>query len=94
MTASSCEWISSNPRNRNGPAVIAGASKLKSQQTINDHGTKITIGYEQYLGSNTRILSPNIVNEARFGYARFYNALTAVGGFTTNYRRYSWTFPI
>jgi hypothetical protein len=31
-------------------------------------GTKVTTGYEQYLGSNTRTLSPNVVNEARFGY--------------------------
>ena len=59
--------------------------EAQSQQTINVSGAKTTVGYEQYLGSNTRILSPNIVNEARFGYTRFYNALTAVGGFTTNY---------
>ena len=43
-------------------------------------GSKITTGYEQYLGSNTRILSPNIVNEARFGYSRFYNALDHLSG--------------
>src|SRR5215469_14423255 len=59
--------------------------EVQSQQTINLSGAKITTNYEQYLGSNTRILSPNIVNEARFGYARFYNALTAIGAFGTNY---------
>ena len=57
----------------------------QSTQTINLSGSKISTGYEQYLGSNTRILSPNIVNEARFGYTRFYNALTAIGAFQTNY---------
>src|SRR5580700_6801379 len=59
--------------------------EAQSQQTINVSGAKTAVGYEQYLGSNTRILSPNIVNEARFGYSRFYNALTAVGAFTTDY---------
>jgi len=59
--------------------------EVQSQQTINASGSKITTNYEQYLGSNTRILSPKIVNEARFGYSRFYNALTAIGAFATNY---------
>src|SRR5579864_3201133 len=59
--------------------------EVQSNQTINVSGAKITTNYEQYLGSNTRILTPNIVNEARFGYARFYNALTAIGAFGTNY---------
>jgi Carboxypeptidase regulatory-like domain len=57
----------------------------QSTQSINVAGSKLTVGYEQYLGSNTRILSPNIVNEARFGYSRFFNALTAIGAFNTNY---------
>jgi hypothetical protein len=56
----------------------------QSTQTINLSGSKITTSYEQYLGSNTRILSPNIVNEARFGYTRFYNALTTLSGYTTD----------
>lgn len=60
-------------------------TEVQSTQTINVSGSKITTGYEQYLGSNTRILSPNIVNEARFGYSRFFNALTAIGAFQTNY---------
>ena len=34
-------------------------------------GTKILTNYEQYLGTNTRTLSPDMVNEARFGYSRF-----------------------
>jgi len=59
--------------------------EVQSNQTINVSGAKITTNYEQYLGSNTRILTPNIVNEARFGYARFFNALTALGAFTTDY---------
>ena len=56
--------------------------EVQSTRSINLSGSKITTGYEQYLGSNTRILSPNIVNEARFGYTRFYNALTTALGVT------------
>jgi hypothetical protein len=59
--------------------------EVQSQQTINVSGAKITTNYEQYMGSNTRILSANTVNEARFGYSRFYNALTAIGAFNTDY---------
>ena len=29
---------------------------------------------EQYMGSNTRSLTPTVVNETRFGYTRFYNS--------------------
>ncbi len=54
----------------------------QTTQGIVQTGSKIATGYEQYLGSNTRILSPNIVNEARFGYTRFYNALTTISGYT------------
>ena len=59
-------------------------SEGQSNQTINVSGSKILTGYEQYLGSNTRILSPNIVNEARFGYSRFYNAITAITAFNVD----------
>jgi Carboxypeptidase regulatory-like domain len=38
-------------------------------------GTKILTNYEQYLGTNTRTLTPSLVNEARFGYSRFSNSL-------------------
>jgi hypothetical protein len=54
----------------------------QSTQTIVQSGSKISTNYEQYLGSNTRIITPNIVNEARFGYTRFYNALTTISGYT------------
>jgi hypothetical protein len=56
----------------------------QSTQTINISGSKIIINYEQYMGSNTRILSPNMVNEARFGYSRFYNSLGAISQGSAN----------
>ena len=53
-------------------------------QTINVSGSKLITNYEQYMGSNTRILSTNVINEARFGYARFYNSLSTVSAFQTD----------
>ncbi len=38
-------------------------------------GTSILTNYEQYMGSNTRTFSPSTVNEARFGYSRFFNSI-------------------
>jgi hypothetical protein len=37
-------------------------------------GTKTITNFEQYMGSNTRTFTPNTVNEARFGYTRFFNS--------------------
>jgi len=47
-------------------------------------GSKIINNYYQYMGSNTWTISPNIVNEARFGYNHFFNSLGLLSGFTTN----------
>lgn len=44
-------------------------------QGLNLAGSKVLTNYEQYAASNTRTFSPTVVNEARFGYSRFYNAL-------------------
>jgi hypothetical protein len=38
-------------------------------------GSKILTNYAQYLGTNTRTLTPTLVNEARFGYTRLSNSL-------------------
>ncbi len=47
----------------------------QSTQGLNLAGTKVLTNYEQYTGSNTRTFTPTLVNEARFGYSRFYNSL-------------------
>jgi carboxypeptidase family protein len=49
---------------------------------INLDGTKTLTNFEQYMGSNTRTFTPNIVNEARFGYTRFYNSTGTYLAFT------------
>jgi hypothetical protein len=42
---------------------------------LNQNGGKLITGFEQYMGSNTRVLSPTVVTETRFGYTRFYNSV-------------------
>jgi hypothetical protein len=56
----------------------------QTNQTINASGSKLLTNYEQYMGTNTRILSANLLNEARFGYSRFYNALSTLSAFNTD----------
>jgi hypothetical protein len=56
----------------------------QSTQTINISGSKILTNYEQYMGSNTRILSANVLNEARFGYSRFYNSIGTLSAFNVD----------
>ena len=56
----------------------------QATQGLTLDGTKIVTNYEQYMGSNTRILSPNVVNEARFGYTRFFNSIGTYLAFNTD----------
>jgi hypothetical protein len=53
----------------------------QTTQGLNLSGTKILTNYEQYAASNTRTFSPNLVNEARFGYSRFYNSISTLLAF-------------
>src|SRR5216684_1067937 len=47
----------------------------ESQPGLNLNGTKLVTNLEQYMGTNTRVLSPAVVTETRFGYTRFYNSV-------------------
>ena len=55
----------------------------QSNTGINLDGSKVLTNFEQYMGSNTRTFTPNTVNEARFGYTRFFNS---IGRFLANDR--------
>jgi hypothetical protein len=59
-------------------------SEVQKTGGLSITGTKVTTGCEQYLGSNTRILTPNMVNEARFGYTRIFNAISTADAFSVN----------
>jgi hypothetical protein len=43
-------------------------------QALYLNGFQVLTNVEQYMGSNVRVLSPTKVNEARFGYTRFFNS--------------------
>ena len=81
---------SSQPLNRDGLVVrIDFVESSKSQwmgrynwgdedtsaQALNLAGTKVLTHYKQFTGSNTRTLTNNLINDARFGYTRFFNSL-------------------
>jgi hypothetical protein len=56
----------------------------QSVQNLGLAGQKVLTNYEQYEGGNTRTLTPFIVNDARFGYSRFGNALGTLLAFNTD----------
>ncbi|HXB74525.1 MAG TPA: TonB-dependent receptor [Candidatus Acidoferrales bacterium] len=56
----------------------------QANQGLTLDGTKIITNYEQYMGSNTRVITPNLVNEARFGYNRFFNSIGTYLAFNTD----------
>ena len=59
-------------------------SEAQSSTGLGGAGSKILTGYEQYLGTNTRTLTPTLVNEARFGYSRLFNSIGTLSAFTNN----------
>jgi hypothetical protein len=59
-------------------------SESQSSTGLGGVGSKILTDYSQYLGTNTRTLTPNLVNEARFGYTKFYNSIGTLSAFTTD----------
>src|SRR5438093_4699692 len=56
----------------------------QTTQELNRSGTNVITNYEQYTASNTRTFTPNLVNEARFGYSRFYNFFGTLLAFDTD----------
>jgi hypothetical protein len=56
----------------------------QSSNGLGGIGAKIVTNYEQYLGTNTRTLTPRLVNEARFGYTRIYNSTGTLSAGSNN----------
>ena len=77
-----CAWTLWNRRNRSGPAGIAGATRISRIPESRWTARKTITNFEQYMGSNTRTFSPELVNEARFGYTRFFNSTGTYLAFT------------
>lgn len=65
------DWVESSKSNWFGRYSWGDENQLTSQ--LFQNGDKIITTFDQYMVSNTRVISPTIVNEARFGLTRFYN---------------------
>jgi hypothetical protein len=56
--------------------------ELQLQEALKLNGTKLLTNVKQYMVSNTRVLSSNLVLEARFGLNKFFNSLGRELAFT------------
>ncbi len=56
----------------------------QSNQGIGLAGSKTVTNYKQWGGSNTRTLSSTLVNDARFGYTKFFNSIGTLSAFTND----------
>jgi hypothetical protein len=56
----------------------------QSNEGLAGAGSKILTNYEQYTASNTRTFKPTLVDEARFGYTRFFNSIGTLLAYKTN----------
>ena len=56
----------------------------QSSQGIGLAGSKTLTHYKQWGGSNTRTLSSTLVNDARFGYTKFFNSIGTLSAFTND----------
>ncbi|MBM3765164.1 MAG: carboxypeptidase regulatory-like domain-containing protein [Acidobacteria bacterium] len=65
------DWVESSKSTWFGRYSWGDENQLTSQ--LFQNGDKIITTFDQYMVSNTRVLSPTMVNEARFGLTRFYN---------------------
>jgi len=56
----------------------------QSSQGIGLAGSKTLTHYKQWGGSNTRTLSSTMVNDARFGYTKFFNSIGTLSAYTND----------
>ena len=56
----------------------------QSNQGIGLAGSKTLTHYKQWGASNTRTLSATLVNDARFGYTKFFNSIGTLSAYTNN----------
>ena len=71
-------------RNPSWAGRYSWGDENESSPGLNLNGTKLVTNLEQYMGSNTRVLSPSVVTETRFGYTRFYNSVGTLLAFQRN----------
>ncbi|MBI4889128.1 MAG: TonB-dependent receptor [Acidobacteria bacterium] len=65
------DWVESS--NSQWFGRYSWGDENQSNEALDLNGTKLVTNFNQYMASNTRVLTPALVNEARFGYTQFYN---------------------
>jgi hypothetical protein len=76
------DWVESAKSQWSGR--YSWGSENQESTGLSITGSKIVTGYEQYLGTNTRTITPTLVNEARYGYSRIYNSIGTLSAFVTD----------
>lgn len=66
------DWVESSRSQWMGR--YSWGDEAQSNQGLKLNGSQVLTTTNQYMGSNIRTLTPNIVNETRFGYTQFYNS--------------------
>ncbi|MBX5495544.1 MAG: TonB-dependent receptor [Bryobacteraceae bacterium] len=67
------DFVESSNSNWFGRYSYGDENELTEELRLN--GTKVITSVDQWMVSNTRVLSPSVVNETRFGYTSFYNTI-------------------
>lgn len=76
------DWVESSKSQWTGRYSWCDENQSSTGLTI--VGSKILTNCDQYLASNTRTLTPTLVNEARYGYSRLFNSLGTRSAYTTD----------
>ncbi len=76
------DWVESSKSAWSGRYSWGDENQISQGLRLN--GSAVLTNVEQYMGSNTRTLSPTLVNDTRFGYTRFYNTAGRELAFTRN----------
>jgi hypothetical protein len=76
------DWVESTKSQWSGR--YSWGDENQSNQGLTLDGSKLLTNFEQYVGSNTRTFTPTTVNEARYGYTRFFNSIGTFLAFNTN----------
>jgi hypothetical protein len=65
------DWVESDKSQWFGRFSNGDENQLS--ENLKQNGSKIVTTFEQWMATNTRVLTPTTVNEFRFGYTKFYN---------------------
>jgi len=76
------DWVESSKSQWSGR--YSWGDENQSSTGLSITGSKILTNYDQYLATNTRTITPNLVNEARYGYDRFFNSIGTLSAFVTD----------